>query len=52
MHWFFIALAAPFLWAIVNIADNYLVARFSRKEEGIRGDKGIRGSGTLFWSPR
>jgi len=33
MHWFFIALGAPFLWALVNIADNYLVARFSRKEE-------------------
>ena len=24
---------APFLWAVVNIADNYLVSRFSRKEE-------------------
>jgi drug/metabolite transporter (DMT)-like permease len=33
MNWFFIALGAPFLWAIVNIADNYLVTRFSRKEE-------------------
>ena len=33
MQWFFIALGAPFLWAIVNVADNYLVSRFSRKEE-------------------
>ena len=33
MQWFFIALGAPFLWAIVNIADGYLVSKFSRKEE-------------------
>ncbi len=33
MQWFFIALAAPFLWALVNIADNYLVGRFSDKEK-------------------
>lgn len=33
MNWFFIALAAPFLWALVNIADNYLVRHFSKKEE-------------------
>ena len=33
MQWFFIALAAPFLWAIVNVADNYLVARFSQKDK-------------------
>ncbi len=33
MQWFFIALVAPFLWAVVNIADNYLVTKFSRKEE-------------------
>ncbi len=33
MHWFFIALGAPFLWAMVNIADNYLVGRFSDKEK-------------------
>jgi drug/metabolite transporter (DMT)-like permease len=32
MNWFFIALAAPFLWALVNVADNYLVKRFSEKE--------------------
>jgi len=32
MTWFFIALGAPFLWAIVNIADNYLVSHFSQKE--------------------
>lgn len=40
MQWFLIALGAPFLWAIVNVADNYLVSRFSRKEEE-------RGSGAL-----
>ena len=33
MNWFFIALGAPFLWALVNVADNYLVARFSQKEK-------------------
>ena len=33
MQWFFMALAAPFLWAIVNVADNYLVARFSQKDK-------------------
>jgi len=33
MQWFFIALAAPILWAFVNIADNYLVANFSEKEK-------------------
>lgn len=33
MNWFFIALGAPFLWAIVNIGDNYLIARFSQKEK-------------------
>lgn len=33
MQWFFIALVAPFLWALVNLADKYLVTRFSRREE-------------------
>lgn len=33
MQWFFIALVAPFLWALVNIADNYLVANYSNKEK-------------------
>lgn len=33
MNWFFIALAAPVLWAIVNVADKYLVAKFSQKEK-------------------
>jgi drug/metabolite transporter (DMT)-like permease len=33
MQWFFIALIAPFLWAIVNLADNYLVSNFSQKEK-------------------
>jgi drug/metabolite transporter (DMT)-like permease len=33
MNWFFIALGAPFLWALVNIADKYLVGRFSNKEK-------------------
>ena len=33
MTWFFVALAAPFLWALVNIADNYLVSRFSEKDK-------------------
>ncbi len=33
MQWFLIALAAPFLWALVNLADKYLVTKFSRQEE-------------------
>lgn len=33
MNWFFFALAAPVLWAMVNIADKYLVAKFSQKEK-------------------
>ncbi|KKQ03305.1 MAG: hypothetical protein US18_C0010G0011 [Parcubacteria group bacterium GW2011_GWB1_36_5] len=33
MQWFFIALGAPFLWAIVNIADHYLISRYTRKEK-------------------
>ena len=31
MTWFFIALSAPFLWALVNISDQYLVERYSEK---------------------
>src|SRR3989344_5570853 len=38
MQWFFIALGAPFLWAVVNIFDQYLVARYST---GIRGSGGL-----------
>ncbi len=33
MTWFFIALGAPFLWAIVNIADQYLVSKYSEKDK-------------------
>ena len=33
MSWFFIALVAPFLWAFVNIADKYLVSKYSEKEK-------------------
>ena len=33
MQWFLIALVAPFLWAVVNVADKYLVTKFSHKEE-------------------
>lgn len=29
MKWFFIALGAPFLWAIVNIFDQYIVKKYS-----------------------
>jgi len=32
MYWFFIALAAPFLWSLVNISDQYLVAKYSTGE--------------------
>ncbi|MES2315130.1 MAG: DMT family transporter [Patescibacteria group bacterium] len=38
MHWFFIALGAPFLWAVTNIFDQYLVARYST---GVRGSGGL-----------
>lgn len=33
MNWFLLALGAPFLWAIVNIFDNYLVSKYSQKEK-------------------
>lgn len=33
LNWFFIALAAPFLWALVNLADKYLVTNYSGKEK-------------------
>ncbi len=33
MTWFLFALAAPVLWALVNIFDKYLVDRFSEKEK-------------------
>jgi len=32
LNWFFIALSAPFLWALVNLADKYLVANYPGKE--------------------
>ena len=37
MNWFFIALAAPFLWSLVNVSDKYLVARYAKKESGLGG---------------
>lgn len=33
MNWFLIALGAPFLWALVNIADQYLIAKYSNREK-------------------
>lgn len=33
MTWFFIALGAPFLWALVNIADQYLISKYSDREK-------------------
>lgn len=38
MSWFFIALGAPFLWALVNIFDQYLVTKYST---GTRGSGGL-----------
>lgn len=37
MPWFFIALGAPFLWAIVNLSDQYLVAKYSASRRGSGG---------------
>ncbi len=37
MNWFFIALGAPFLWALVNIADQYLVEKYSTGKRGSGG---------------
>lgn len=37
MQWFFIALGAPFLWAIVNISDQYLVLKYSTGKRGSGG---------------
>ncbi len=38
MHWFFIALGAPFLWGLTNIFDQYLVEKYST---GLRGSGGL-----------
>lgn len=43
LNWFFIALAAPFLWALVNLADKYLVVNYC-------GGKKSAGSLVLFSS--
>ncbi|MDO8668327.1 MAG: DMT family transporter [bacterium] len=32
LNWFFLALVATFLWALVNLADKYLVVNYSGKE--------------------
>jgi len=37
MTWFFIALGAPFLWALVNISDQYLVKKYSVGKRGSGG---------------
>ena len=37
MSWFFIALAAPFLWALSNISDQYLVEKYSVGKRGSGG---------------
>ncbi len=37
MQWFFIALGAPFLWALVNISDQYLVERYTTGKRGSGG---------------
>lgn len=33
LNWFFIALAAPFLWVLVNLADKYLVINYFGQEK-------------------
>ncbi len=33
MHWLFYAFIAPFLWALVSISDQYLVAKYSPGEK-------------------
>lgn len=38
MTWFFIALGAPFLWALSNVSDQYLVKKYS---VGHRGSGGL-----------
>jgi len=37
MQWFFIALGAPFLWALTNITDQYLVEKYSVGKRGSGG---------------
>lgn len=31
MSWFLMAIGAPFLWSVVNIADSYMVTKYSEK---------------------
>ncbi len=33
MSWFLVAFCAPVLWALVNIADQYLIAKYSNREK-------------------
>lgn len=37
MQWFFIALSAPFLWALVNVSDQYLVQKYTTGKRGSGG---------------
>jgi len=37
MTWFLIALGAPFLWALVNVVDKYLVDKYSKDHNGSGG---------------
>ncbi len=37
MTWFIIVVGASFLWVLVNIANQYLVSKFSQKEKSSGG---------------
>ena len=37
--WFFLAVSAPFLWAIVNIMDEYLISKYYNDENAGSGNK-------------
>lgn len=37
MNWFLIAISAPFLWALVNISDQYLIEKYTHDKETSTG---------------
>ena len=37
MNWFFIALGAPFLWALANLFDQYLVNKYTNNRRSSVG---------------
>lgn len=48
MHWFILAAAAPLLWAITNILDEYLVGHYYKDKTDTQEEKSLVGSLVMF----